>query len=89
MDSLITAAARALAAGDLLGALKRIALRDDAPGAGACALAILKTRRLHWRLAGISRHRPDPQHRPDSRLERAYHRADKAIENMVDLLAAA
>ena len=29
MDSLITAAARALAAGDPLGALKRIALRDD------------------------------------------------------------
>jgi hypothetical protein len=31
MDSLITAAARALAAGDPLAALKRIALRDDAP----------------------------------------------------------
>src|SRR5258708_8777720 len=31
MDSLITAAARALAAGDPLGALKRVALRDDAP----------------------------------------------------------
>jgi hypothetical protein len=31
MDSLITAAARALAAGDPIGALKRIALRDDAP----------------------------------------------------------
>ena len=31
MDSLITAAALALAAGDPLGALKRVALRDDAP----------------------------------------------------------
>jgi hypothetical protein len=30
MDSMITAAARALAAGDPLGALKRVALRDDA-----------------------------------------------------------
>jgi hypothetical protein len=30
MDALITAAARALAAGDPLGALKRVALRDDA-----------------------------------------------------------
>jgi hypothetical protein len=30
MDSLITAAARALAAGDPLGALRRVALRDDA-----------------------------------------------------------
>jgi hypothetical protein len=31
VDSLITAAARALAMGDPLGALKRVALRDDAP----------------------------------------------------------
>src|SRR5437667_8703450 len=31
MDSLITAAARALAAGDPLGPLQRVALRDDAP----------------------------------------------------------
>jgi hypothetical protein len=34
-------------------------------------------------------HRPNAQHRPDSRLELAYHRADKAIEKIVDLLAAA
>ena len=32
MDSLITAAARALAAGDPLGALKRVGLREDAAG---------------------------------------------------------
>src|SRR5829696_7009891 len=31
MDSLIAAAARALAAGDALGALKRVALRNDPP----------------------------------------------------------
>src|SRR6267143_392737 len=31
MDSLIAAAARALVAGDALGALKRVALRDDPP----------------------------------------------------------
>jgi len=31
MDSLIAASARALAAGDPLGALKRVALRDDPP----------------------------------------------------------
>jgi hypothetical protein len=29
------------------------------------------------------------QHRPDSRLEAAYHRADAAIQKVVDLLAAA
>jgi hypothetical protein len=34
-------------------------------------------------------HRPAPQNRPDSRLEAAYHRADKAILRVVDLLAAA
>jgi hypothetical protein len=33
-------------------------------------------------------HRPNPQHRPESRLEVAYHRADKAILKVVDLLAA-
>src|SRR5215469_7193409 len=31
MDSLVTSAARLLAAGDPLGALKRVALRDDPP----------------------------------------------------------
>jgi hypothetical protein len=34
-------------------------------------------------------HQPDPQHRPNSRLETAYHRVDKAIEHIVELLAAA
>jgi hypothetical protein len=34
-------------------------------------------------------HRPDPQHRPESRFKASYHRADKAIEHIVDLLAAA
>jgi hypothetical protein len=33
-------------------------------------------------------HRPDTRHQPDSRLEAAYHRADKAIQQIVDLLAA-
>jgi hypothetical protein len=34
-------------------------------------------------------HRPDPKHRPDSKLEAAYHRADKAIDHIVELLAVA
>ena len=33
-------------------------------------------------------HRPDPQHPPASKLQTAYHRADKAIQQIVDLLAA-
>ncbi|WP_312362454.1 helix-turn-helix domain-containing protein [Ensifer sp.] len=40
MDSLITAAARALAAGDLLGALKRVALRDDPPALALRGIAM-------------------------------------------------
>jgi hypothetical protein len=49
---------------------------------------------FHKRLCGpiansCFHHRPDPQHPPESRLEVAYHRADKAIQKVVDLLAAA
>ena len=40
MDPLIEAAARALAAGDPLGALKRIALRDDAPALALRGIAM-------------------------------------------------
>ncbi|MES2293939.1 MAG: helix-turn-helix domain-containing protein [Pseudomonadota bacterium] len=40
MDSLITAAGRALAAGDPLGALKRIALREDAPALALRGIAM-------------------------------------------------
>jgi hypothetical protein len=40
MDSLIAAAARALAAGDPLGALDRVALRDDAPALALRGIAM-------------------------------------------------
>jgi hypothetical protein len=40
MESMITAAARALAAGDPLGALNRIALRDDAPALALRGIAM-------------------------------------------------
>ncbi len=40
MDSLITAAARALSAGDPLGALNRIALREDAPALALRGIAM-------------------------------------------------
>jgi hypothetical protein len=40
MDSMITAAARALAAGDPLGALNRVALRDDAPALALRGIAM-------------------------------------------------
>src|ERR671918_2940329 len=40
MDSLITAAARALAVGNPLGALTRVALRDDAPALALRGIAM-------------------------------------------------
>jgi hypothetical protein len=42
MDSMITAAARALATGDTLGALKRVALRDDAPALALRGIAMAR-----------------------------------------------
>ena len=42
MDSLITDAARALAAGDALGALNRVALRDDAPALALRGIAMAR-----------------------------------------------
>jgi hypothetical protein len=42
MDSLITAAGRALAAGDPLGALNRVALRDDAPALALRGIAMAR-----------------------------------------------
>ncbi|MDR7145438.1 HTH domain-containing protein [Rhizobium sp. BE258] len=40
MDSMITAAAQALAAGDVLGAMKRVALRGDAPALALRGIAL-------------------------------------------------
>ncbi len=45
MDSLIAAAARALAAGDALGALKRVALRDDPPALALRGIAMAQAAR--------------------------------------------
>ncbi|MBU1359851.1 MAG: helix-turn-helix domain-containing protein, partial [Gammaproteobacteria bacterium] len=42
MDSLISASARALAAGDMLGALKRVALRDDPPALALRGIAMAR-----------------------------------------------
>jgi hypothetical protein len=42
VDALITAAARALAAGDPLGALNRVALRDDAPALALRGIAMAR-----------------------------------------------
>ena len=68
----------------------RYASRLTSKGAQVALLFLFFHKRLCGPLANSRfHHRPDPQHRPNSRLEAAYHRADKAIENVVQLLAAA
>ena len=71
---------------------RRLALRlpSHAKGVQVALLFLFFHKRLCGPLANSRfHHRPDPKHRPDSRLEAAYHRADKAIEHIIELLAAA
>ena len=68
----------------------RYAYRLTSKGIQVALLFLFFHKRLCGPLANSRfHHRPDPQHRPNSRLEAAYHRADKAIQNIVELLAAA
>lgn len=68
----------------------RYAYRLSTKGVQVALLFLFFHKRLCGPLANSRfHHQPDAQHRPDSRLEAAYHRADKAIENIVELLAAA
>jgi hypothetical protein len=68
----------------------RYAYRLTLKGVQVALLFLFFHKRLCGPLANSRfHHRPDPQHRPDSRLEAAYHRADNAIQRVVDLLAAA
>jgi hypothetical protein len=57
--------------------------------AGVALLFLFFHKRLCGPLANSRfHHRPDPHHQPASKLEAAYHRADQAIQQIVDLLAA-
>ena len=68
----------------------RYAYRLTLKGVQVALLFLFFHKRLCGPLANSRfHHRPDPHHRPDSRLEAAYHRADNAIQRVVDLLAAA
>lgn len=69
---------------------RRYAYRLTAKGIQVAPLFLFFHKRLCGPLANSRfHHRPDPAHRPHSQLEIAYHKADKAIENIVALLAAA
>jgi hypothetical protein len=43
----------------------------------------------HMRRNSRFHHKPDPDSKPNSKLQAAYHKADKAIEDIVNLLKAA
>jgi hypothetical protein len=68
----------------------RYAYRLTAKGVQVALLFVFFHKRLCGPLANSRfHHKADPAHRPNSKLEAAYHKADNAIEKIVDLLAAA
>ena len=68
---------------------KRYAYRLTSKGLQVALLFLFFHKRLCGPLANSRfHHQPDATHRPDSKLEAAYHKADKAIQEVVDLLAA-
>jgi len=68
----------------------RYAYQLTAKGVQVALLFLFFHKRLCGPLANSRfHHQPDPAHRPNSKLENAYHKADAAIQNIVDLLAAA
>ena len=69
---------------------RRYAYRLSAKGLQVALLFLLFHKRLCGPLANSRfHHKPDPASQPNSKLEAAYHKADKAIQDIVDLLAAA
>ena len=68
---------------------KRYAYRLTTKGINVALLFLFFHKRLCGPLANSRFHRrPDAEHRPNSKLEAAYHKADRAIEEVVRLLAA-
>jgi hypothetical protein len=69
---------------------RRYAYRLTAKGLQVSLLFLFFHKRLCGPLANSRfHHKPDPTCRPNSKLEAVYHKADKAIQEIVDLLAAA
>ncbi len=69
---------------------RRYAYRLSTKGLDVALLFLFFHKRLCGPLANSRfHHKPDPQQRPNSKLEAAYHKADLAIENIVNLLQAA
>ena len=69
---------------------RRSAYRLTTKGVDVALLFLFFHQRLCGPLANSRFHyKPTPQHQPNSKLEAAYHKADMAIENIVNLLQAA
>jgi len=69
---------------------RRYAYRLTVKGVDVALLFLFFHKRLCGPLANSRfHHKPDQQSKPNSKLEAAYHKADKAIENIVNLLQAA
>src|ERR1700683_316649 len=69
---------------------QRYAYRLSTKGVHVALLFLFFHKRLCGPLANSRfHHTPDPARRPNSKLEAAYYKADKAIENIVNLLQAA
>jgi hypothetical protein len=68
----------------------RYAYRLTSKGIQVALLFLFFHKRLCGPLANSRfHHKPDADHRPESKLEVAYHNADRAIQDIVNLLAAA
>lgn len=69
---------------------RRYAYRLTTKGVQVALLFLFFHKRLCGPVANSCfHHQPDPNHSPASKLEAAYHKADKAIQQIIDLLAAA
>jgi len=69
---------------------RRYAYRLSTKGLQVALLFLFFHKRLCGPLANSRfHHKPNPKHCPKSKLEAAYYKADKAIQDIVDLLAAA
>ena len=69
---------------------RRYAYRLTSKGLQVALLFLFFHKRLCGPLANSRfHHKPDPACRPNTKLEAAYHKADNAIQDIVDLLAAA
>ena len=63
--------------------------RLTSSGLKQAILLVQLRRRIYGPLSyGLLRHRPNQQHSPDSQFERAYFKVEKAVDELIDLLAA-